>query len=335
MKKTIVFLVSMALILGMFAGVCSAGDKVYRLKMQTYYSPTTYHIVKEFARQVERMSGGQLKITVFAGGELVSSSQMLQAVKSGTVDIGHGAGYYFSELKTGNIDCGLPMAWLNNTEVVVIHEKLGLTELLRKEYAKHGVYYFGPSFANTYNMLSSVPLTSIEDLKKVKIRAAGATSKLLRKLGCSTVYLPPEDIYVALSTGQVDGVIYGGALEYSMLKFYEQAKYYNTTPIINPIMETVFINQKLWDSMPDNLKAILETGILKLRWGFYTDALGEEMKIRNTIFKGKLTSFPPEDIAKITEAAVEIWDEEAKKSPECAQAVEMIKELNRMAGRLQ
>lgn len=326
-------LLTVFLVVGFSAGVCSAKDKVYRLKMQSYYPVTMIDGDKNFAKNVEAMSNGRIKITVFAGGELVASSNILKSVKAGMIDIAHGTGSYFSELKIGNIEAGLPMGWQNAVEAELLFEQMGLQELVAAEYAKYGVHYISPTYAAPYNILAKTPLNSVDDLKKVKLRAIGGPSKMLNKVGCATVYLPPEDMYLALSTGQIDGVLYGGAFEYQTMKFYEVAKYYNKTSVVNPLVDSIFINQKLWNSLPDDLKAIIKTAARQARWDYYTWILSKEYSLVETVFKDA-TNFSEADVEKLTAAAVEVWDEEGAKSPECAKAVELVKKLNRTMGRL-
>jgi len=48
----------------------------------------------------------------------------------------------------------------------------------------------------------------------------------------------------------------------------------------------------------------------------------------------KVLVLPPEEQKKITEVAVKIWEEEAKRSPENAKAVEMLKEFLKSLGYL-
>ena len=327
-------LLSMFLIIGFSVGDSNAKDKVYNLRLQGYVPLSMIEADTNFAKNINEMSNGRIKITVYAGGELVASSNILKAVKSGMIDIGHGTGSYFSELEIGNIEAGLPMGWQNAAEAELLFEEMGLQDLVAAEYEKHGVHYLSALYAAPYNILSKTPLNSIDDLKDIKIRAIGAPSKMLTKLGCATVYLTPEDIYLALSTGQIDGVLFGGAFEYKTMKFYEAAKYYNKTSVVNPLVDSMFINQKLWDGMPDDLKAIFNCAARQARWDHYNWVMSEEYNLMETLFKDA-TSFSKADVEKMTAVAATVWDEEGAKSPECAKAVELVKKLNRALGRLE
>lgn len=324
----------MAIVLAFSGGAGIAGASEFNLKLQTYYPPTMISGVENMAKNIEIMSNGRIKITVFSGGELVASPNMLKAVKSGMVDMAVGTGFYFSELKLGDIESGLPMAWQNGAEAEIIFDKLGLREILADEYEKAGVHYVSELWAAPYNITTKKPAASIEELRKMKIRSGGGAAKMLNKLGIATVNMPPEDIYLALSTGQIDGVLYGGAFEYKTMKFTEVARYYNTTPVVNPLVDCFMINPKLWKKFPGDLKTIIQSAARQARWDYYNGIMGAEYAIRASDYAGNLTRFSSDDVTKMTEAAVTVWDKEAEKSAEAAEAVELIKKLNRMMGRL-
>ncbi|SDP84002.1 TRAP transporter substrate-binding protein DctP [Desulforhopalus singaporensis] len=314
-------------------GMCSGNDKVYQLKMQSFYPQSMAGAQKGFAETVEKMSGGRIKITFFTSGELISSPEILKATKTGMIDIGMGSGSYFSELTIGNIETGLPMAWQNAYEARVLWEELGFKELLAKEYEKHGVHYLAPNYATPYKILTKTPVNSLEELKKLKIRAIGGSAKMLSNLGVATVSLPLEDIYLALTTGQIDGVLFGGANEYKMMKFYEAAKFYIANPILDPIVDSYFMNKKVWDSLPEDLQAIITVAATEAGLKHYDPVWKAEYTLPDTLFED-VTKFSEADASKLTDGAISVWEEEANRSLENAEAVEMIKELNRMVGRL-
>ena len=315
--------------------VCVLGAKPtpaaqYKLKMQTYYSPTTAMGAKYFAEQVNKLTGGRVEIQVFTGGELVGSANILKAVRNGMIDIGHGMGHHFTERKTGLLESGLPMSWMSAVEADVLYERRGLKKLFGDDYAKLGVVYLGPTWAAPYHTLSKQPIRSLDEMRKMKIRAVGATAKMLSAVGVNVVNLPPEDIYMALTTGQIDGVVYGSAAEYKETKFYEVAGWLNVTPLIDPITDTLIINKKLWESLPEDIRAAAD----QTRWSYYIWSEGESLKVMKELFKDKMTTFPEADQKILVKAAEQIWEEEALKSPDARQGVDILKEFAKSKGRL-
>ena len=334
MRKIILGLTAaLALCLG-FGGTALAKPE-YDLKLQTYYSATNADHVRNFAKEVNEKSNGRIKITVYTGGELVSTPNVIKAVRGGMIDMGVTSGGQFTELTMGNIEGGLPMAWLSTAEADQLFDKGGLLELVAADYAKHGVKYLNTLWNAQYTILSKRPINSLDDLRKMKIRAISGSAKMLQSLGVSTVNMPPEDVYLALSTGQIDGTLYGAPFEYAINKFYEVAPYILMTPILNPITDGVFIRQNLWDDMDKACRDALLEAAHNLRYAYYNFGLEKDKEALATIFKDKQTTLSATDIATMTKAAVAVWDEEAKVSSDTAKAIEIIKENAKRMGRIQ
>ena len=260
MKKSMIFLMLFAVFLvGSAPGLSPVLAAEFNIKLATYYSPNMLQGDKALAENIEKMSGGRIKIQIFAGGELVSSGDILKAVKSGVVDMGHGSGFHFPEVKIAAVEAGLPMAWTSAMDAQTLWDQFGFHELVAEAYEAQGVIYLGPYWAAPYAILSKKPIHSLADLQKMKIRATSGAGKMFAKVNVPTVYMKPEEIYTALSIGQIDGALYGGAVEYKEMKWYEVAPYYCTTFMLSPINDVLIFNPKLWQKLPDDLKAIVRS----------------------------------------------------------------------------
>lgn len=306
----------------------------YNIKLQSYYPAGMMDAETKFAEKVAKESAGRIKIAPYSGGELVPSSQILSAVKTGTIGMGRGMGHHFTETPIGPIESGMPLAWTSVQEAQAIFKDQGLEKIIGEEYAKHGVKYLGPVWAAPYHFLAKRPIRNLDDMRKMKIRAVGASAKMLGKLGVKTVSMPPEDIYLALTTGQIDGVLYGSAYEYKETKYYEGGRFFNTTPILDPIVDTLVINKKLWESMPADLQAVVQKAADEFRSGYYNWITAQDQDTIKELFKNTSTSFSEEDMKQMTEAAMTVWTEQANKSPANKKAVEIIKKAAKDAGRL-
>ncbi|SDO89401.1 TRAP transporter substrate-binding protein DctP [Desulforhopalus singaporensis] len=332
MKKSN-FLLSVLLVAAMALPSLSCGAE-FTIKLQSYYPAGMMDAEKQFADTVAKESGGRIKIMPYSGGELVPSSQILSAVRTGTIGMGRGMGHHFTETPIGSIESGMPLAWTSPEEAQSIFFDYGLKNIIEQEYAQHGVKYLGPVWAAPYHFLSKRPIRSIEDMQKMKIRAVGASAKMLNKIGVKTVSMPPEDIYLALTTGQIDGVLYGSAFEYKTTKYYEGARFFNTSPVLDPIVDNLVINLDLWNSIPADLQQVLQQAADAFRAGYYNWITDKDQATINELFKNTNSSFSPEDMKKMTKAALSVWDEEGAKSEANKKAVELIKKAAKEAGRL-
>ena len=331
MKRLVTFLSALGLFL--LCAWPAAAEVTYNLKLQCMHPPSLMGYMETYAKDVETATQGRVKIQVFAVGELVSTTDTLKAVGSGTIDMGHACGNYYTELTIGNIEGGLPMSWASPQEAQMIFDNLGLQKIIEKEYEKHGAHYLTSMWAVPFQILTKEPVHSLADLQKIKFRAVNPAAKVFKSLGVNTVSLPAEDLYLALSTGQIDGVIYGAAYEYTVNKFVEVAPYLVETPITNPFVDHVIINKELWDSMPADIQAVLKLASEKLRWFYYLMCVANYDKVKETAFKG-VTSLPAEDVKALTKASQAIWEEEAARSPENAEAIKIITEVAKAGGRL-
>lgn len=331
MKKLLTLACSFALLLFSVSDACAAK---YNLKMQTYLPASLLDLPQRFVDRVHALTNGEVKIELYSGGELVSSPNILKSVRSGMIDIGHGMGFHFPEMKTGPLDSGLPMSWMSPVEAEILFDRKGIFDLLKKEYEKAGVEYLGPAWSSEYLMLSKKPVRSIADMRSMKFRAMGATGKMLANLGVAVATVPPEDVYVALSTGQIDGVIYGSAYDYKETKFFEAAEWLCTTPFIDPINDCLIINPKKFKAMPAHIQEAFRSAAYEARWYAYIKCTEQSLAVKEELFKGKMTSLSEEDQREMAKAAVKVWDDEAKRSPEMAAGVEIVKNFAKAMGRL-
>lgn len=306
----------------------------YTIKLQSYYPPSTSFAEHEFARQVKEESNNRIDVQIFSGGELVESSQVLSAVRTGVIQMARGMGHHFTEMTIGRIESGMPMAWMSADEAEAIYKEGGLEDLISKAYDTAGVKYLGPVWVAPYHILSKRPIKSLDDMRSMKVRAVGSSGKLLAKLGVGIVSMPPEDIYLALTTGQIDAVLYGSAFEFKETKYYEAARFFNKTPIVDPIVDTLIINQKFWNSLPQDLQDVVSSAAEKFRWNYYRWITDKDKATMDEIFKSTSTELSNEDVEELTKAAIAIWEEEAERSDENRDAVEIIKKYATTKGRL-
>lgn len=319
--------------LAMAAGTSQAAGTT-RLRMQTLYGTETDDLYKAFANDVKTSSNKSLRITRFRGSELVPNDQMLDAVGKGTLDMCQGyGGYWAGQLDIAKIESGIPGAWTSYDEAMYVHEAKGLGDLIKEAYADKGVHYLGPVFGGPYDLLTKEPVNSLEDLKKMKIRATATVGSILQKLDIPTVYLPSQELYIALSTGAIDGVIYGGSLEYKALKLHETAKHYTYLNMINPgYADGMLINKKKWDGMPPEHQKILELAVAKHSRDMHAWNVNGCLDVNGEgIFE--FGALPAEDSKALTVAAMDVWKEEAGKSERNAQAIQALTEGAKATGR--
>ncbi len=312
----------------------TASADTVRLRFHTFYGTEIDHIAKKFRTAVKEASGGSLRIQYFRGGELVASDQFADAVSKGTIDIVHGTGGYWSgQIDVGNIEAGLPGAWASVDEAKALFESTEVDALLTEAYAEAGTLYLGKGYGHNYDLLTKEPVTSLEDLKTRKIRATSNVAKVLSVFDIPTVYLPAQELYIGMSTGVIDGAIYGGPVEYEQLKLNETAQNYTFMNMLMPgWTETFLANPVAWEKLSDEHKQILETAIAQ-----FADDIHQWLAEGNAgVAEGtfEYATLPDADSKALTEAAQGVWQEEAARSDRNAQLINLLIDNAKAQGRL-
>ncbi|HLR13474.1 MAG TPA: TRAP transporter substrate-binding protein DctP, partial [Burkholderiaceae bacterium] len=224
-------------------------------------------------------------------------------------------------------------AWTSADEAREVFEQLN--PILEEAYEEKGVKLIGRGFGSNYDLLTKEPVDSLEDVKGAKVRATGQMAKVLDDFDVNTVFLPAEELYVGLSTGVIDGVLYGGPVEYEQLKFDEVATNYTFLNLLNPgWTDTIIVNAKVWDKMSDSQQEILKKAVDQ-----YSSEIHQWLEDGNAkvIDEGDgftYKTLPEEDSASLAQAAQKLWEAEAAKSDRAAKAVEILRENAKKQGRL-
>ncbi|SLN67425.1 TRAP transporter substrate-binding protein [Ruegeria meonggei] len=314
-------------------GAAASADTV-RLRFHTYFGTEIDDIAKEFRDAVKDRTDGEVRIQYFRGGELVPSDQLVDAVAKGTIDMAHGVGSYWSgQVDIGNIETGLPGAW---TTIEEAKEVLGRPEaqaLLTEAYAEAGTVFLGKSYGSDYDLLTKEPITSLDDLKNFKIRATSNVAKVLQQFDIPTVSLPGQELYVGLSTGVIDGVIYGSAVDYHHLKLNESAKHYTRLNMLTPgWTETYLANPDTWAKLSDEQRTIVEEELANFAANVEAWLNDGNKSFPDDIFE--FSTLPAEDTKALTEAAQSVWAEEAGRSERNQKLIDLIVANAKAQGRL-
>ena len=259
MKK--VFWISIAIIVVVSVLISSfsapAMAKVYRWRLQAFYPPPDDKYVislAEFVKFVDKGTNGQIKITLYSAGALVPSPEIFKSVADGIVEMGLTVpGYHVGIMPFCGVPDGLPLSWQNPDQVREAMLDKGLANLMREEYAKHGVYYLTWQAGGPLSVLSRKKMRTQADFKGAKVRSWGGWNKYFGMLGASPVSVPLKDVYMGLSMGTYDAAFTGISAHYN-LKHYEVAKFGMKPYIIGDAVHDVTLNLKAWNALPDDLK---------------------------------------------------------------------------------
>lgn len=338
LNKLIVTTLCLVVVLSLALVGCAPAppvEKPITWKMQVIYPPppagvelgASWVTNNIWAPEINEKSKGRLVIEVYAPGVLVKTKEALDALNKGMIDVLHSSVYYYPVVPEGTSCFWLPFGFESAEQLAEIYPKL--KPILREAYAKYNVHYAHPvPVASMGLILGAKPVNRLEDVKGLKLRAAGGAAAVAKALGAEPVTIAPAEMYMALQRGTVDGHVYPFyAIE--TYKFYEVAKYVLASPVIwNPAETSVFINLDAFNRLPDDLKKIVEKAS-ENTFRYTVDANSKWDERAFDICKKhgvEIITLPKEEVARFREACLPIWDEFAAKSPGSAQGIGIIKD---------
>jgi TRAP-type mannitol/chloroaromatic compound transport system substrate-binding protein len=215
---------------------------------------------ENFAKKVDAMSGGRLKIKVYGAGQLVPAFEVFDAVSQGTAQVGHGASYYWTgKSKATGFFTSVPFG-LNAQEMNGWLHYGGGLELWRELYEPFNLVPFaggssGVQMAGWFNR----EINSMEDIKGLKMRIPGMGGDVFTRAGGIAVTIPGGELYTSMQTGVIDATEWVGPYNDLAFGFHQVAKYYYYPGWHEPgsILELI-VNKDAYASLPADLQAIVE-----------------------------------------------------------------------------
>ena len=278
---------------------------------------------ENFARLVEEMSDGRLKIDVFGAGELVPALGVLDAVSTGSIEMGHSAPYYHKgKMAASPFYTAVPFGMSVLEQNAWIHYGGGL-ELWRELYEPFNVIPFaggntGVQMGGWFNK----EINSSEDIKGLKMRIPGIAGEVFTRAGGTAVAIPGGELYTSMQTGVIDATEWVGPYNDRSFGLHEVAEHYyypgwhETTAMLE-----FMVNKDAFNQLPEDLQKIIEVAARAIN----ADML-DEYVTRNAISLEELKAefgiepkpFPLDFIRELKQVADRYYEEEAAKDEDFA-----------------
>jgi TRAP-type mannitol/chloroaromatic compound transport system substrate-binding protein len=299
-------------------GIAKAQGPINMRWQSTWPSKDIFHeFALDFAKKVNDMTGGDLKIEVLPAGAVVPAFGLLDAVSKGTLDGGHGVLVYHYGKQTAlalwgsgpgfAMDANMLLAW---------HKYGGGKDLLAKLYASIGAnvvsFPYGPMPTQPLGWFKK-PIATAEDLSGLKFRTVGISIDVFTGLGAAVNALPGGEIVSALDRGLLDAAEFNNASSDRALGFPDVSKvcmlqsYHQ-----NAEQFEILFNKTKYDALPDQLRAIMtnavEAASQDMQWKAI-DRYSQDYVAMQTQDKVKFYKTPDAILKK----QLEVYDEVAKK----------------------
>ena len=233
----------------------------------TWPSKDIFHeYALDYAKKVNDMTGGDLRIEVLPAGSVVPAFGLLDAVSKGTLDGGHGVLVYHYGKQNALALWGSSPAYAMDANMLLSwHKYGGGKELLNKLYASIGAnvvsFPYGPMPTQPLGWFKK-PITKPDDFKGMKYRTVGISIDLFNGMGAAVNALPGSEIVPAIDRGLLDAAEFNNATSDRILGFPDVSKvcmlqsYHQ-----NGEQFEIMFNKTKYDTLPPKIQSIIANAV--------------------------------------------------------------------------
>ncbi|WP_440932642.1 TRAP transporter substrate-binding protein DctP [Candidatus Pelagibacter sp.] len=302
------------------------------LKIETHFTASSPNgeVAAQFAKNVEKFSGGSLKVEMFYSSSVTGkSAEVFNSAQTGIIDCDMtGAGYQTGKNAAFQFAGDVMGGYDNPYQQYEFLNFPGAQEAVDALYNKYGMTLIGWWIPGHESLISSRPIPDVASLKDFKFRSPpGMESMIFTALGAKPIVMDFGEVPTALQTGLIDGADYSSLATNYAGGHYEQNKYATYPGFHSMPADHLACNTKVWNKLKPHEKgamlAAIEicgrtiTSLVERKNAEAVKAL-KEMGVT-------LHDWSKEDRAKFRQAALGAWEEWKTKSPEAAALIEIHK----------
>ena len=248
--------------LGFPAIVKAQGPTSFRWQ-STWPSKDIFHeYALDYAKKVNDMTGGELKIEVLPAGAVVPAFGLLDAVTKGMLDGGHGVlVYHYGKQNALALWGSGPAYGMDANQLLAWHRYGGGRELLQKLYASIGAnvvsFPYGPMWTQPLGWFKK-PITKVDDFKGMKYRTVGISIDVFTGMGAAVNALPGGEIVPAIDRGLLDGAEFNNQTSDRLLGFPDVSKVCMLQSFHqNAEQFEITFNKTKYDALPEKMRAFI------------------------------------------------------------------------------
>ena len=301
----------------MSAPMVSRADTVTFRFQSTWPAKDIFHeYANDFAKKVNDMAGGRLKIEVLPSGAVVPAFQLLDAVNKGTLDGGHGVlAYHYGKNTALALWGSGPAFGMDPNMVLSWHNYGGGKAILEEIYKSLNIdvvsLVYGPMPTQPLGWFKK-PIAKVTDLKGLKYRTVGLAVDIFNELGVSVNPLPGGEIVPALDRGLIDAAEFNNATSDRVLGFPDVVK--------NCMLQSfhqsgeqfeILFNKTKYNTLSTELKSIIEYAVQASSAEMSWKAIDRNSKDYEEMKKQGIKFYKTPDA--ILRAQLEAWDKVSQK----------------------
>ncbi|MGL1922318.1 MAG: TRAP transporter substrate-binding protein [Hyphomicrobiales bacterium] len=310
------------------APAVQAADAPIKWRLQTYAgSSLAEHVIKPAIDDFNKAANGEMEIELFYADQLVPTSELFRAMQRGTIDMVQSDDDSIAAPVDVSVFGGyFPFGTRYSLDVPVLFNQYGLNEIWEEAYGEvEGVKWLNAGAWDPCHFATKKPITSLEDLKGLRIFTFPTAGKFLTRFGVVPVTLPWEDIEVAMQTGELDGIAWSGITEDYTVGWADVTDYFLTNNISGAWCGSFFANEEKYNALPEHLKVLLDLCMDSSHYYRQHWYWGGEAQLRTEGTKMKLTTIPDAEWKTVEDEAHKFWEEIATRTPRTKKVVEILK----------
>ncbi len=296
--------------LGLVAAFAVAATAVYaepqKITFSVFEPPQAFGptlVYGPWADDISAASGGTLDIEMLAGGQLGKPAAQLDLVENGVADMALVIPSFTPGRFAGNEIAELPFLWDDPSVAGAAISKL----IADGDLAYPGVKVLGVAVTGPYQVHASKSVESLDDMRGLRLRAAGPIfASATQALGAVPVGMPAPSVAENISRGLIDGTLQ----DWTLVNAFRiiDATPYHFDYSLGGVISLIVMNQSVYDGLPDDAKAALDTfggASFARRWG-------DELKRQADMVIEKVKADPEQEAVFPDAAETARWDEKVK-----------------------
>jgi len=285
------------------------------LKMQsTWPSKDIFHeIFEDWAKKVNEMVGGRLRIDVLPDKAVVPAFELIEAVSRGTLDGGHGVpAYWFGRNRAASLfgtgpsfglDAEGLLAWIHYGGGQELYNEL-LQQVLRLNVVS---FFHGPMPTQPLGWFKE-EVKSPESLKDLRFRTVGLSASVFQEMGAAVKILPGGEIIPSMERGVLDAAEFNNTSSDKLLGFPDVRKLCMTQSYHQPVeCLELLLNKAKYESLPQDLQAIIRYAAMAqsadFTWKFFDRNSADMIELEQQ--RGVKFTVTPKSVLQ---AQLEAWD---------------------------
>ena len=302
------------------------------LKIETHFTASSPNgeVAAQFAKNVEKFSGGSLKVEMFYSSSVTGkSAEVFNSAQTGIIDCDMtGAGYQTGKNAAFQFAGDVMGGYDNPYQQYEFLNFPGAQEAVDALYNKYGMTLIGWWIPGHESLISSRPIPDVASLKDFKFRSPpGMESMIFTTLGAKPIVMDFGEVPTALQTGLIDGADYSSLATNYAGGHYEQNKYATYPGFHSMPADHLACNTKVWKKLKKHEQGAMLAAI-EIAGRTITSLVerknAEAVKALNEMGV-TLHDWSREDRLKFRTAALAAWEEWKTKSPEAAALIEIHK----------